>query len=205
MKSGHIQNRVPSTDTMRLWNVVVSSDCGIKTGIANTLLDVENIAFSFLDESRASFLTWCSYHDRCADKDAFFDFIDTCKSEFEQVHIEIMEVPLPDILVGKVCATNLVNFAAARPSDNEAAECLVSAAHPMSPQIWGGSNVIPFSPPRDQDALQLDQAIEVASDGECSEPERNDAIQAIIDLALARPQTPVGRRAAEWASFWLYG
>ena len=45
----------------------------------------------------------------------------------------------------------------------------------------------------------------MASDGECSETERNDAIQAIIDLALARPQTPVGRRAAEWASFCLYG
>jgi hypothetical protein len=85
MKSLKSQIHGSSTATICLRDIVVSGDSGIEIGIANTLSDAEKIAF--FDESRSSFLSRCGFHGRSADKEAFCDFIDICKSELEQVHI----------------------------------------------------------------------------------------------------------------------
>lgn len=205
MKSVDSQVLCTPVATTFLWNIVVSEDSGLKIGIASSLYDAENIVFSFLDETRASFLSWCDYHGRPVDKEAFFDFIEMSKSDFEQVHIELIEIPLPKILAGEVLSTNVIGFPVSaegytgfRIADD------TSCPQGSAPRQYG-TNVVDFPAPRDPTELSLDRAIEQILDERCSECERNEAKQTVLDLAITHGATSVGRRAAEWASLWIYG
>lgn len=205
MKSGDSPVLPTPITTTFLWNIVLSGDSGLKVGLASSLYDAENIAFAFLDETRASFLSWCDYHARPIDKEAFFEFIEMSKSEFEQVHVELMEIPLPKILAGEVLSTNVIEF----PVSAEGYTVLGIADGSSHPECSAprqcGTNVVAFPAPRHPTELSLDRAIAKILDERCSEDERNEAKQTVLDLAITEGATAVGRRAAEWASLWVYG
>jgi hypothetical protein len=101
-----------------------------------------------------------------------------------------MEVPLPDILTGEVRATNVIDFTLPSRSDEGPCESNDFHMHPLTQLVEFSPNVIAFQPPRDPNELRLDRSIEVLSVGHCSEPERNEAIRTIIDIALISPDKP---------------
>lgn len=204
MKSVDSQILHTPAATTFLWNIVVSEDSRLKVGLATSLYDAENIAFTFLDETRATFLSWCDYHARPVDKEAFFDFIEMSKSDFEQVHIELMEIPVPEFLAGKVLSTNVIELPASAGDYEEFGIADGNAYPESSAPPPCGPNVIAFPAPRDPEDLSLDRAIEHFFDARRSEDERDEAMQLIVDLAICRGGTPVGRRAAELASRWFY-